>query len=309
MADYTGHSPKILVSEGNLLGHNPAIEGFEGKIQALWQEACGSFRTNKARITKMLEILPADLRIPQTVILSQDKDGLRGEIEQGIRDNREIGLRTCFNNAQTPPAGTAPWIMGLNQEKLVSAFFDEQPLPKTPIWTGFQETYRDWQKYPGLTEIIVMKNPPGLGRGNLRGKHFVFRVETVDTNLRAELRIGTDQMRDIEGRAKRADLIEITMDISENGYGIFIPGKIKLEPGRNYLTKHLKIRSFPYKITKQVMETVFGQWCPQFYYLLLALDKFGLGAIEFQGRQDKGKVTWILAHGFRGVREEKMTYL
>jgi hypothetical protein len=310
-------------------GHNPRIKEALGEIVALWQEASESSRTNKGRIANMLKILPKDLRIPQEVIPFEEKEGLRKSIEELIKEGKEIGLRTCFREAQIPKPATSPWIMGLKTENQVRAFFGEKPLSKFSRWRGWQETYNDWfEKYPGLEEIIVMGNPPGLGKENLRKKHFVFRAETVSINkLRVELRVGTDQLRDIEAGADRSDLIEITMEIPESAYRTYSPGLITVSPGRNYLRKPISqealqeirrreliwpgkadflLQPLPYKITKQVIETVFGQWCPQFYYTLSALNSFGLGGIEFQGRQDKGEVKWVLAHGLRGIKEERI---
>jgi len=310
LADYLGHSPKILVGEG-IPGYAPQIEKFSGLILAKWQEACESLVTNKGRIAMMLEILPPELRIPQIVIPFKEKEKLRKTIEDLIKEGREVGLRTCFTEDKIPPPGTAPWIMGLKNLDLVASFFGEKPMPEPSGWTGFPETYQDWQKREGLAEIIVMGNPVGLGREELRKNHFVFRIETFLNDLRIELRIGTDQLRDIEAKTDRADLIEIAMKVGKSGYGIFIPGEITVAPGKNYLIDKAKINPLAEKIIGQVKEIVFAQWCRDpvnhLYYILLALDKFGLGAIEFQGRYDEeGNVEWILAHGFRGIREEKV---
>lgn len=178
-----------------------------------------------------------------------------------------------------------------------------------------------------------MGNPPDLGKTALRGEHFVFRVEHLSDTLRIELRIGTNQLRDIEAGASAADLIEITMKVPSSAYGIYSQGEITVRGGGNYLNKESKkesrvqakegfnwksdakiqkaIKLLPRQIINQVSETIFGKWCQDpsinFYHTLLALDQFDLGAIEFQGRFNKEKILWMLAYGFRGLKEESLS--
>lgn len=330
-ADYSGHSPQIIWSEKQPWGHNPFFEGVQARLTSLWQETQETLRTNKGRVTKMLEILPPDLRIPQGVIPIQEEEKLKETVGKLIGEGKEVGLRTCFDAKMSPPAGSLPWIMGLNTQEQADVFFNKKTA-ETPSWQGSRETFADWLKRPGLEEIIVMGNPPDLGKTSLKEEHFVFRVEHQADALRIELRVGTNQLRDIEAGASSADLVEMTMKVPPSGYGIYSQGEIMVRVGENCLDRKSKkelraqakeefnwksdakiqrvIKSLPRQIIDQVSETVFGKWCQDpsinFYHTLLALDQFDLGAIEFQGRFNREKILWMLAYGFRGLKEESL---
>lgn len=321
LEDYDGSCPQVTWAKNGLAGENPLIESFRGRIESLWQEACDSCQTNKARIDKMLEILPEDLRSPHiTIPIGQEKE-LRQTIERLVGQEKNIGLRTCFAEGREPVSGTSPWAMGLKNNKDIEKFF--------------QETYPQWRQIPNLQEIIVMSNPQELGDKSLLPNHFVFRVEAFSPReLRVELRIGTEHLRAIEAETERQDLIEIKMEVPHNFYGIYSPGQIIVTPGQAYLNTsfipkgmnqfltdngivwsgkedtQLIINAQPLMVINKVIKTVFDKWTrspkENIYYLLLALKKFDLNSLEFQGYHDLGKVKWIKAYGFRGIREEKV---
>ncbi len=319
--DYSGSNPRVTWAENGIAGQNPYIERFRGKIDSLWQEACNLCQTNKARIDKMLEILPENVRNPHIVVKIKEKKKLRKTIESLIRQGKCVGLRTCFAEGEEPVSGTSPWAMGLKNNKDIEEFF--------------QETYPQWRQMPDLREVIVMGNPQELGDKSLLPNHFVFRVEAFSPReLRVELRIGTEHLRSIEAETERQDLIEIKMEVPHSFYGIYSPGRIIVTPGQAYINTsfvpkdmsqsftdngivwsgkenaQLFVDTQPLGIIDEVILTVFDQWTKKpkenIYYLLLALKKFGLNSLEFQGYHDLDKIKWIKAYGFRGIREEKI---
>lgn len=327
------HHEESLIGNNGFFSQNPwGVERAKATVEALWQGAQSSAQTERGRTVMMLEILPANLRIPQEVVRLDDKERLRKTIERFVKEGREVGLRACFLGNKVPGPGAAPWIMGLRSPELVKAFFGEGPIPKHPIWRGSPKTFNDWQEqYPTLSEIIVVGNPPGLGRENLKKKHFVFRVESFGDKLRIELRLGTDQLRDIDETTSRSRLIEVTMGIPRMAPEASSQGLIRVAPGRSYLKDIPQERFYEtvgeegfiwpeeakpvlkpsaFKTTEGVIEAIFERRYPDFYYTLTALRNFGLGAIEFQGRRDQGgNVKWILAYGLRGPKEEKIPYV
>lgn len=309
---------------------NPRLKELKDNVDELWKNS--NFITIKSRTAKMLELFPADLRIKQQVIWFDDKKALRETMEEMVKRGLEVGLRGCFSDDITRSLGTAPWVMGLKTFEQIAAFFGNAPSPISTPWQG--ATYDNWQKkHPmhELPEVIVMGNPPGLGDKKLKDKHFALRAEVFNGQFRIELRDKTPQLRDIEGETERRFLAEISMCQPNIGYGVFTKGDIyvalgkeyfddaNLKPGEIDLYKNRKI-SWNFKTAEmikpqykrlfsQVIDHVYYKWCGEsfhFYYTLRALEKFGLGAIEFQGRHDEeGNIEWMLAYGLRGVKEKK----
>jgi hypothetical protein len=314
------------------IGSNPRFQGAIEEVAAEIEFARQKVSGNKAVAVEVLGFsLPKDIRINQRVFPPGQSAEISRAVHEAIDKGKDVGVRTSFlGKSGVSEMGKAPWIMGLPKEE--TNIFLGKPYARNPHWRGSKETLRQWIKgHPGLSEIIVMENPAGLGEKEFEKNHFVFRLDVSLNELRIELCLGTDQLRSLDESATRKSLIEIKAKIPQRAYGIFSLGETTVSPGGQYVQKkaigRMKTeRSFawneesaqailkrkPYRVVKQIIEKVFKEWPHNgeernFYYNIMALERLGYGMIEFQGRYDKnGNIQWILAYGLRGTAESSI---
>jgi len=272
---------------------------YHADLIALWGEANRQFQTDKAKINCLIKIIPRLYRIDRFVLKKEDKTNLKQAMLLALKEGFWIGLRSSY---LYQPLGKAPWIMGMKSRKGVQRFFSKPKKDEQQIWLGTKAHYNEWRADRGLKEIIVMFNPPLLCP-QYEKEHFVGRVEIFGPNLRTEIRLNTDQMRDADSSVPRNKLIIINMALKDTFR--FEKRPITTSFGRSYFRKKT-IKPNVLKISKQIINTLFNDWCQapfNLYYRLQALREFGLGTLEFQGRIKNNEIDWMRIYGFRGVRE------
>jgi len=308
--------------------HRPTFRYFVDLIE-VWCRSERKWQTDKARIESLVEFIPRKFRIHRLVFKKEDKQKIQKAMLQAIKEGFWVGVRSCY---LYQPLGKAPWIMAMKSKKAVSLFFSRQ---KGRLWLGTPAHYYQWLADPGLKEMIIMFNPKRLCP-QYKKEHFVCRIEHFEDQIRAEIRLYTDQTRDIEAETDRKNLIQITAPIN---YTLYLAKKLPLTAsfGSGYFKRkisldketkkkltvemfdgqfgHFQIKNPKYrnlikpsvlKITQQIANRIFNHWLyPPFnlYYRLQALREFGLGTVEVQGRMEKGKIAWMLVYGLRGLRE------
>lgn len=296
-------------------------------LVALWAEANRKWLTDKAKVNEMIKFIPRKYRIEMHVFKKNNEKGVRRTTEEALKEGFWVGLRSCY---LYQPLGKAPWIMAMKSRRALRLFFEKRGKEERQLWQGTPAHYEEWLADPGLKEIIVMFNPPRLCP-KYRKEHLVVRGEIFANILRVEMRLNTDQLRDIEEKAKREDLIIFNMPLQDpfrfektpivasfgKKYfkeGVHWPEKktIKMFDGlfgefkpENPRYSRL-IKPEVLKIAHQVATIIFDEWCQapfNLYYRLQALGRFGLGTLEAQGRMEKGRVKYLLVYGLRGPRD------
>ncbi len=248
-------------------------------------------------------------------------------MKKAINQDYWVGLRSCY---LYQPLGKAPWIMALKSRRGIRLFFEKRKKGQQKLWLGTPAHYDEWLADPGLKEVVVMFNPKRLCPA-LAHEHFVARIEVFEDNLRVEMKLKTDQLRDLENGAERSDLIVLNMPPKDTFR--FERGPVIASFGRQYFKKGVRLpkkktiemfdgafgefqsKNSNYKklvkakalsLASQVVKIVFDEWCDapiNLYYRLQALRMFGLGTLEVQGREEKGKIKYFLVYGLRGTRE------
>lgn len=306
-------------------------------LVALWGETDKKWLTAKAKINELIKIIPRKHRIERLVFKKEKKEGIKQAMERALKQGCWPGLRSCYFYQ---PLGKAPWIMALKSRRAIRLFFEKRPFGrlraskfrarKRQLWLGTPGHYDEWLADPGLKEIVVMFNPKRLSP-QFSQEHFVARIEIFENNLRVEMKLKTDQLREMENGAKRADLIVLNMKPKDTFR--FEKGPIIASFGRQYLKRGVRLpekktvemfngilgdfkaKNSKYKklvspytlsLASQVTKIVFMEWCNapfNLYYRLQALRMFGLGTLEVQGREENGKIKYFLIYDLRGTRE------
>ncbi len=300
---------------------------YHADLIALWGEANRQYQTDKAKINRLIKIIPRKHRIERFVFPTGEKENLSQTMILALREGCWVGLRSCY---LYQPLGKAPWIMGMKSRKAVQCFFSPRKKGQRRVWLGTPAAYHEWLADPGLKEIVVMFNPAQLCP-KYKKEHFVGRVEIFGSQLRTEIRLNTDQLRDADSSVERSDLIIATMELKDTFR--FEKGPVVASFGRRYFKtktprpkeKTIKmlngvfgefrpenpaykkvIRPSVLQLSHEIISTVLNEWCEapfNLYYRLQALREFGLGTIEFQGRIEKNRIGWMLVYDLRGVRE------
>lgn len=292
-----------------------------------WGEAGEKWLTDKAKINELIKIIPRKHRIERLVFKKRDKGGIKKSMEQALKEGSWVGVRSCY---LYQPLGKAPWIMALKSRRAVRFFFEKRKKGQRQLWLGTPAHHDEWLKDPGLKEIVVMFNPKRLCP-EFAKEHLVARIEIFENNLRVEMKLNTDQLRDMEDGAKRGDLIILNMPLKDTFR--FEKGPIIASFGDRYFKKgarfpekktiemfdgmfgEFRAKNQKYKklvqpkaleLASQVTKIIFDDWCNapfNLYYRLQALREFGLGTLEVQGKEEKGKIKYFLVYGLRGTRE------
>ena len=329
-----------ILKEKAVLGlyYRPTLKYFADLIE-LWGETGRRWETDKAKIEALVRFIPRKFRINRLIFKKENQQKILKAMQQAQEEGFWVGVRSCYIYQ---PLGKAPWIMAMKSKRALRFFFEKrvikppaEKLTQKPFWLGTPAHYNEWCKDPGLKEIIVMFNPPLLCPRYKR-KHFVARIECFEEEVRLEMRLYTDQTRDIEADTKRKHLITITAPLN---YKLYLAKKMPLIAsfGRAYFKKDIlpnekrkkaittamfdgkfgdfKLKNHQYEklikphaleISSQVAKIIFNQWLYpplNLYYRLQALREFGLSTLEVQGRMKKNKIAWMLVYGLRGARE------
>lgn len=276
--------------------HRPTLR-YHTDLLELWGKANRKWLTDKAKINELIKIIPRKYRIERIVFKKEDKKGIKKAMEQVLKTGRWVGLRSCY---LYQPLGKAPWIMGLKSRRAIRLFFRKRKRGERQPWFGTPAHYNEWLADPGLKEVIVMFNPKRLCP-KFAEEHFVARIEIFENDLRVEMKLNTDQLREMEDGAERSDLIILNMRLNDTFR--FEKGPVIICFGKRYLASSKKKEAE--EITHQVAKIIFDEWCSaplNLYYRLQALREFELEILETQGRKEKGKVKYLLAYGLRGTR-------
>jgi hypothetical protein len=296
-------------------------------LVALWGEAREKWLTDKAKINELVKFIPHQYRIERQVFKKENKKGIKRAMQKALKRNYWVGLRSCY---LYQPLGRAPWVMALKSRRAIRLFFKKRKKGERKLWLGTPAHYNEWLADPGLKEVVVMFNPKRLCPIYPK-EHLVARIEVFENNLRVEMKVNTEQLRELENGTQRGDLIILNMAPKDTFR--FERGPIIASFGQHYFKKKVKlpqkksiemldgvygefrtqiknyqnlIKPQALKIASQVAKIVYDEWCGapfNLYYRLQALREFGLGTLEVQARQEKEKIKYFLVYGLRGTRE------
>lgn len=182
--------------------HERRLRNYENQAIPLWEKAVNRWITEKARVAELVpSVFPKGTFIPQLVVKANDRRALEETMFSLFKEDETwLGIRTCYQDW----IRGAPWKMGIASKEDIREYLNED----YPRWLEI--------KSPGgkqVEEIVVLGNPPLLGKPEFEERHFVFMASALPHQIIVEAKLSTSQLRDLEGDTK--EFIEITKPLPE----------------------------------------------------------------------------------------------
>jgi hypothetical protein len=281
------------------------------------------WKSEKAMVTDLLNLVPEEWRIRQEVFAAADRDAIRSAMLLGIEAGFWIGPKVC--RLTDPHLGNGPWQTGIKAAEEVDSFLNN------PDYVGRSPHggYQSWISDPAVTEIVVVFDPPGKGEPELNAEHFVCTLSCMSSpaQLQIMLMLGTSRLRSLESASPRqVILVSVEPDYQHPHY----LGFVRLIVGRDYWTSlrpgglaeaamsrgdwsfrrlHGLVDDRSLTIARQVTRLVVQDlWKPPFdlpHYMIALDDWFGLETLEFQGRVDNnGRIAFFKLFDAKGHEEQ-----
>lgn len=285
-----------------ILNYRQILEQFRNSVSRLWKSKKAQ---TEGFFTSNCNLLPQKIIISREIVPVNNREQLIEDLLDGIKRGCNVGVRTCFS----PQPNNSPWIMGIKTVADIENFLTHE--------------YLDWLKMPGITELIVMNNPPDLGNKEKSSEFFVFkmgdRTQKEFSGCYIEMRLDTFQLRSLEADTSPADMIIIkisnfetvtvviganyTFDQQEIEYQFSAANyqKIETDLANKLSAKHLRtIYSF-----LESLRYLMSDSQSALKRKLKAFAEFGLEFSEWQSQIDSaGNNSWMKIYGFKGSNDE-----
>ncbi|MER5400355.1 PEP/pyruvate-binding domain-containing protein [Streptomyces sp. NPDC002599] len=265
-----------------------------------------TWKSEKAVVTELLSLVPAQWRIRQEVFPAGDRDAIRNAMLSGIEAGFWIGPKVC--RTADPHLGNGPWQTGIKTAEEVDSFLQD------PAYSGRSPHggYLSWVSDTAVTELVVVFDPPGKGEPELDAEHFVCTLSCAGSpaQLQIVLMLGTSRLRSLESASPHeVILVTVEPDYQHSHY----LGQVRPFVGRDYWIGpgpgrfaevamsrgelsfnrlHGLVDERSLVMAEEVTGLIVREfWKPPFdlpHYMVALDDEFGLEILEFQGRADSG---------------------